>query len=360
MRTDVVVLGAGIVGASVAVHLQKRGRAVLLVDRQAPGEGTSFGNTGLIQREAVYPYGFPRRWSEILRHGLEPLDRFALSLGLAAPASAVPGALLVAFGHRAPRRDRAEIRAADRALRARASRARRRGGRDRAPAARRLDQALPHACRDGRARPRRREMGARVRHRIRGARSARACREGAASRPDADRRAALPGARRGQGPACPDDRLCRPAGEARRQPRRRRCREPGAGGDGWRVATETGRGRGAARSWSRSAPGPTWSPSGSAIACRSAVKRGYHMHYRPAGNAVLNHTDPRRRARLLPGADGDAASASPPARSSPTATRRRRRSSSGAPSRSRATFFPLGERLDPRARGWGCAPARPT
>src|SRR5215216_2078797 len=70
MRTDVVVLGAGIVGVSVAVHLQKRGRAVLLVDRQAPGEGTSFGNTGLIQREAVYPYGFPRRWSEIFRHGL--------------------------------------------------------------------------------------------------------------------------------------------------------------------------------------------------------------------------------------------------------------------------------------------------
>ena len=61
MRTDVVVLGAGIVGASVAVHLQKRGRAVLLVDRQAPGEETSFGNAGLIQREAVYPYGFPRR-----------------------------------------------------------------------------------------------------------------------------------------------------------------------------------------------------------------------------------------------------------------------------------------------------------
>src|SRR3954454_25134600 len=70
MRTDVVVRGAGIVGESVAGHLQQGGRAVLCVDRQAPGEGTSFGNTGLIQREAVYPYGFPRRWSEILRHGL--------------------------------------------------------------------------------------------------------------------------------------------------------------------------------------------------------------------------------------------------------------------------------------------------
>jgi D-amino-acid dehydrogenase len=69
MRADVIVLGAGIVGVSVAVHLQKRGRAVLLVDRQAPGEGTSFGNTGLIQREAVYPYSFPRSWREIFRHG---------------------------------------------------------------------------------------------------------------------------------------------------------------------------------------------------------------------------------------------------------------------------------------------------
>src|SRR5215216_2245025 len=69
MRTDVVVLGAGIVGVSVAVHLQKRGRAVSLVDRQHPGEGTSFGNTGLIQREAVYPYSFPRSWREVFRHG---------------------------------------------------------------------------------------------------------------------------------------------------------------------------------------------------------------------------------------------------------------------------------------------------
>src|SRR5215216_2811552 len=70
MRADVVVLGAGIVGVSVAVHLQKRGRAVLVVDRRGPGEETSFGNTGLIQREAVYPYAFPRSWREILRHGL--------------------------------------------------------------------------------------------------------------------------------------------------------------------------------------------------------------------------------------------------------------------------------------------------
>lgn len=60
MSRDVIVLGAGIVGVSIAVHLQKRGRSVLLVDRREPGLETSFGNAGLIQREGVYPYGFPR------------------------------------------------------------------------------------------------------------------------------------------------------------------------------------------------------------------------------------------------------------------------------------------------------------
>lgn len=33
VKFDTVVLGGGIVGVSVAVHLQQRGRAVALVDR---------------------------------------------------------------------------------------------------------------------------------------------------------------------------------------------------------------------------------------------------------------------------------------------------------------------------------------
>src|SRR3954468_654340 len=70
MRTDVVVLGAGIVGVSIALHLQKRGRSVLLVDRRQPGLETSFGNAGLIQREGVYPYGFPHDFGALLRYAL--------------------------------------------------------------------------------------------------------------------------------------------------------------------------------------------------------------------------------------------------------------------------------------------------
>lgn len=56
---DVIVLGAGIVGVSAAWELRKRERSVLLVDRRDPGEETSFGNAGVIEREAFVPIGFP-------------------------------------------------------------------------------------------------------------------------------------------------------------------------------------------------------------------------------------------------------------------------------------------------------------
>ena len=36
-RTDVIVLGAGIIGTSAALHLAKRGLAVALVDRGGVG-----------------------------------------------------------------------------------------------------------------------------------------------------------------------------------------------------------------------------------------------------------------------------------------------------------------------------------
>ena len=75
IKFDTVVLGAGIVGVCVAVHLQKRGRQVALVDRKAPGNETSFGNAGLIQREGVYPYAFPRGLGSLLRYaGNQSLD----------------------------------------------------------------------------------------------------------------------------------------------------------------------------------------------------------------------------------------------------------------------------------------------
>jgi D-amino-acid dehydrogenase len=69
-KVDVIVLGAGIVGVSAALQLQARGREVVVVDRGAVAGETSFGNTGIVQAEAVFPYVFPRALSDIARAAL--------------------------------------------------------------------------------------------------------------------------------------------------------------------------------------------------------------------------------------------------------------------------------------------------
>ena len=68
--TDVLVLGAGIVGLSAALKLQERGRDVVLVDRAQAGAATSFGNAGLIERSTVFPYAFPRDLKTLFAYAL--------------------------------------------------------------------------------------------------------------------------------------------------------------------------------------------------------------------------------------------------------------------------------------------------
>ena len=56
LKADVLVLGAGMVGVSAALHLQKRGRNAVLIDRHdTAGEETSYGNSGLIECASVFP-----------------------------------------------------------------------------------------------------------------------------------------------------------------------------------------------------------------------------------------------------------------------------------------------------------------
>ena len=71
MKADVLVLGAGMVGVGAALHLQKRGRDVVLIDRhEFAGEETSFGNAGIIESTSVFPYMFPRNIVEIARYAM--------------------------------------------------------------------------------------------------------------------------------------------------------------------------------------------------------------------------------------------------------------------------------------------------
>lgn len=67
MSRDILVLGAGMVGVCAAWHLLERGHRVTLIDRNEPGRETSFGNAGIIQREAVRPYRFPRDLATLIR-----------------------------------------------------------------------------------------------------------------------------------------------------------------------------------------------------------------------------------------------------------------------------------------------------
>lgn len=70
-RSDAIVLGAGIVGVSVALHLVKRGLSVTLIDRGEPGRGTSYGNAGIIEGNTLFPAAFPASLTALMRIGLK-------------------------------------------------------------------------------------------------------------------------------------------------------------------------------------------------------------------------------------------------------------------------------------------------
>jgi len=70
-RTDAMVLGAGTVGTSIALHLAKRGLSVALVDRGGVGEETSYGNAGIIEGNTIFPPAFPSDPMDLLKIALK-------------------------------------------------------------------------------------------------------------------------------------------------------------------------------------------------------------------------------------------------------------------------------------------------
>ena len=59
MNKHVVIIGAGIVGVSTGIWLRRMGAQVTLVDRDAPGQGTSYGNAGVLAACSVVPVTIP-------------------------------------------------------------------------------------------------------------------------------------------------------------------------------------------------------------------------------------------------------------------------------------------------------------
>jgi len=68
-----IVIGAGIVGASCAWHLQQRGARVTLIDSNLPGQATSFGNAGCLSPSSIYPFSYPGAIKQVPGWLLDPL-----------------------------------------------------------------------------------------------------------------------------------------------------------------------------------------------------------------------------------------------------------------------------------------------
>jgi len=68
----IVIIGAGIAGVSTAVWLGRHGRRSIIIDRGAPGDGTSFGNAGVLAASSVLPVTVPGLLSRIPRYLLDP------------------------------------------------------------------------------------------------------------------------------------------------------------------------------------------------------------------------------------------------------------------------------------------------
>jgi glycine/D-amino acid oxidase-like deaminating enzyme len=75
--SDVVVIGAGILGSSIAIHLVDRGVRPVVIDPQRPGQGTSSGSFA-----SISAFGKdPAAWFQLACAGMSGWPRFARRIG---------------------------------------------------------------------------------------------------------------------------------------------------------------------------------------------------------------------------------------------------------------------------------------
>lgn len=76
-----LVIGAGVIGAAIALDMQKRGHDVTLIDRDAPGGGASFGNMATIAVTEFMPASRPSVWWQMPGWLLNPEGPVAVRMG---------------------------------------------------------------------------------------------------------------------------------------------------------------------------------------------------------------------------------------------------------------------------------------
>lgn len=68
----VVVVGAGIIGTTIAYELRRRGREVVLIERDLDGKGASYGNMASIAVSEFMPASRPSVWAQMPKWLLDP------------------------------------------------------------------------------------------------------------------------------------------------------------------------------------------------------------------------------------------------------------------------------------------------
>src|SRR5580700_62387 len=75
---SIAIIGAGIVGMSAALYLQRAGLPVSVIDPLPPGGGASFGNAGLLSVENCVPIAMPGMLKAVPRWLNDPLGPLAV------------------------------------------------------------------------------------------------------------------------------------------------------------------------------------------------------------------------------------------------------------------------------------------
>ncbi|CAM5762948.1 amino acid dehydrogenase [Labrys miyagiensis] len=70
--STIAVVGAGVIGTTIAHELHRRGETVVLVDRDQPGKGASFGNMASIAVTEFLPASRPGVWAQMPKWLLDP------------------------------------------------------------------------------------------------------------------------------------------------------------------------------------------------------------------------------------------------------------------------------------------------
>lgn len=79
-QDHVVIIGAGIIGATSAYHCLKAGLRVTLIEPEQPGDeqAASFGNAGWLSSHSVLPPATPGAWKKVPKWLIDPLGPLAI------------------------------------------------------------------------------------------------------------------------------------------------------------------------------------------------------------------------------------------------------------------------------------------